>query len=66
MNGTDQGQVKFFKQGLIDPDQLFKRDYDRDEIFPSKVRFIFFNQDPIKKIKSRSDFKFSSMVHFIF
>jgi hypothetical protein len=29
--------LKFFVQGLIDPDRFFKRDRVRDEIFSSKV-----------------------------
>jgi hypothetical protein len=47
-------RLKKYNQGLIDPEQLFKRDCDRDELFSNKVRFIFFNQGLLEKIKSKS------------
>jgi len=33
-----KGPEKIFNQGLINPDQVFDRDHDRDEKFSIKVR----------------------------
>jgi len=50
-------RLKIFMQGLVDPNQLFKRDRDRDAKFSSRVRLFFFNRSLPEKIKSRSDSK---------
>jgi hypothetical protein len=47
--------LKFFNQGLIDPDQVFSRDRDRDEIFSIRVRLENFNQGLPEKFQSGSD-----------
>jgi hypothetical protein len=40
---------------LIDPDQVFDRDHDRDENFSIKVCLKFFNQGLMKNFSSGSD-----------
>jgi hypothetical protein len=50
----NQGPVTFFNQGLIDPDQIFDRDHDRDENFSIKVRVKNFNQSLLKFFSSGS------------
>jgi hypothetical protein len=45
---------KNFKQGPVDPDHIFKRDWDRDEKFSSRVWLLFFNQGLHKNFQARS------------
>jgi hypothetical protein len=40
---------------LIDPDQVFDRDRDRDDFFSIKVRLKNFNQGLLKNFSSESD-----------
>jgi len=44
----------FFNQSLIDPDQFFNQDPDRDEKFSTRVRQKFFNHGLVEKNKSRT------------
>jgi hypothetical protein len=42
---------------VIDPDQLFDRDHDRDQVLKIGIRFENENRDPILRSKSLIDFR---------